>query len=90
MSPRVPLPLLTHAAATRPTYAGDGLLVTSRWISCLPMNGQRFGWLNSVSSAIFRLSCADVFAGIVTLRKALVPVSWNCGYGCIGRRMRSA
>ena len=43
------------------------------------MNGHRFGWLNSVSSAIFRLSCADVFgrdrhveeglgAGLVKLR----------------------
>ena len=38
-SPRTPEPLLAKAAATRPTYAGDGLLVTSRWIICRAKNG---------------------------------------------------
>ena len=36
-------PSLLNTAVTRATYSGDGLLVTSFWISCFEMNGPTFG-----------------------------------------------
>ena len=68
ISPRTPAPLLLNAAATRPTEAGLGLLVTKRWINWLPMKGPTLGWLNSVSIATFRLCTPLVLAGTTAPR----------------------
>src|ERR1700690_241894 len=69
MSPRTPLPLLANTAATRPTYAGEGLLVTRCWISCLLTNGGTLGWLNKPSRASVRAAAPLVPAGILIPRK---------------------
>src|SRR5678816_580692 len=78
MSPRTPLPLSLNLVATRATYAGLGLLVTSRWIICWAMNGPTFGLLNSVSSAILRSAGVSglVVAGIVVPQKTFSLIEW--------------
>ena len=42
-SPRTPAPLLLNTWATRPTYAGLGLLVTMRWINWRAKKGATLG-----------------------------------------------
>ena len=44
--------------AMRATYAGDGLPVTSRWISCLATNGPVFGCMNTLCTAASMSCCA--------------------------------
>lgn len=80
-SPRVPDPLSANTAATRLMYAGLGLLVTNCLISRLAMNGPVFGWLKSVSSAIFKspVGSGTVEAGIVVPRKVFSSVEWWFG-----------
>src|SRR6187397_2627577 len=83
-SPRTPEPLLANTAATRPTYAGDGLLVTSRWIICRAKNGPVFAWLNNRSSAMRSASGPGVFAGMVVPRNATARFEWLAGLNHIG------
>src|SRR5687767_3366773 len=83
-SPRVPEPLLAKAAATRPTYAGEGLLVTRRWIIWRAKNGPVFGWLNRRSSAMRSASRPGVFAGMFVPRKFTSRVEWLLGLNHIG------
>jgi hypothetical protein len=75
-----------NAWATRPTYAGEGLLVTRRWINCRPMNGPTLGCAAITSSARFRSPTGSgvVFDGMVVPRKLFSDVEWNCGKLCMG------
>jgi len=41
--PRRPLPSFAKTGGDAPDIRGDGLLVTSFWISCFEMNGRRSG-----------------------------------------------
>ena len=68
-SPRTPCPLSANTAATCCTYAGLGLLVTRRWISCRQKNGAAFGCAKRRSTAILTLASAPVPAGITVPRK---------------------
>src|SRR2546423_10552248 len=61
MSPGPPEPLSLNTAATRPTYAGVGLLSIICWIKRVAMNGPRFGWKKMLSSAWL----SELFAYVV-------------------------
>src|SRR5262252_2568632 len=89
ISPRTPLPLSANTAATRPTYAGEGLLVTRCWISCLLTNGGRLGWLNRPSSVAARAVAPLAPAGMLMPRKLVAPVSCCAALIAIGSRIRS-
>src|SRR5690349_10608972 len=87
--PRAPEPLLPSTLATRCTYAGLGLPVTRRWMSCLPMYTGVFGCANTLLT-IDWMSCSGVWFGGTTLPLSSVFVLVSCpdvvvmGYGIIG------
>ena len=72
-------PEASKAEATAATYCGLGLLVTSRWISCLPMKAD-IGCAARVSSATRRLACgSDVACTAMVVPKKLSSTAWYCG-----------
>ncbi|MNT38453.1 hypothetical protein D3C72_1746450 [compost metagenome] len=62
------------------------MLVTSRWMSCLPMNGPTLGWLKRVSSAVLRAAAPGVLAAMVVPRNVAAWVEWRDSLSAMGNR----
>ncbi|MNW16051.1 hypothetical protein D3C71_2147700 [compost metagenome] len=62
------------------------MLVTSRWISCMPMKGPTFGCAQMTSMARFSDRCPSVPAGITVPRKRFSAIECRALFSAIGRR----
>ncbi|MNR28500.1 hypothetical protein D3C85_1458280 [compost metagenome] len=65
------------------------MLVTIRWLSCMPMNGPTLGWAQITSMARLRDRWPSVPGGMTASRKRFSDIECSPLLSAIGRRWNS-